>query len=284
VEPLVLFSPAKVNLFFRVLHKREDGYHAIASLYQALSLGDTLRISLANEDRLTCDAADIPCDERNLVSKALRVFRAKTGCAFSVHVHIEKKIPVQAGLGGGSSNAASALFAFNALTGAAVDEKTLSSWAAEFSSDASFFFSTGTAYCTGRGEQLEDLPSLEARTLWLAKPQEGLSTPLVYAHCSPSSYAQRDPRAFLQRALEGDLETFNDLESPAFSLMPSLSVLKKELFDLGFSQVTMTGSGTAFMCFGPVAAPFLPGVRFFPVRFSQRVNRKWYEFPHLLNK
>ncbi len=278
-ETLRLFSPAKVNLFFRVLHKRADGYHDIASLYQAISLGDNITVSLADEDRITCDDPHIPCDERNLIAKAIKVFREKTGYAFRVHFHVEKKTPIEAGLGGGSSNAATALFALNAFSPSPVAESTLCEWASTFSSDAPFFFSTGSAYCCGRGEMLTSLRALEPILFWVAKPQEGLSTPLVYKTCNPELFLQRDPQECLNKALQGQLEWFNDLEIPAFSLMPSLAHLKHDLLSLGFSHVSMTGSGTAFMCFGNVAQPSLPGVRFFPVCFAQRAGGQWYEFP-----
>jgi 4-diphosphocytidyl-2-C-methyl-D-erythritol kinase len=273
------FSPAKVNLFFRVLRKREDGYHDVASLYQTISLGDTLAISLADEDRLTCDDPQLPCDERNLVWKAIRAFREHTGYAFKAHVHLSKKIPMQAGLGGGSSNAATALFACNALFSFCVDEALLATWASAFSSDAPFFFSRGSAYGTGRGEKLLDIPELEPCHFWLAKPKRGLSTPEVYKHCFPDSLLKRDPELFLQRALKCDLETFNDLEISAFSLMPTLVSLKEALLRLGFSRVTMTGSGSALMCFGNVEQPALPSIDFFPVQFISRPLRSWYKSP-----
>lgn len=278
---LRLFSPAKVNLFFRVLCKREDGYHEIASLFQAISLGDVVNVSLAREDCITCDDPKIPCDETNLVSKAIKVFREKTEYTHPVRVHLEKKIPMQAGLGGGSSNAATVLFALNMLSQLKIDEEILGQWAAAFSSDAPFFFSTGSAYCSGRGEQLKHLaPFNSDAQFWLAKPKEGLSTPLVYQNCDPKLFARRDPVLFLNRALKGQLELFNDLELSAFSLLPSLFHLKQDLLNLGFSQVTMTGSGTAFMCFGSVNAPSLCDISFFPVFFSHRkAGEEWYKFP-----
>jgi 4-diphosphocytidyl-2-C-methyl-D-erythritol kinase len=105
------FSPAKLNLFFRVLSRRSDGFHEIASLFQTIDLGDVLEIAAASQDQLTCTDKELPCDERNLVVKALHLFRRKTGMeTFSIRCHLEKKIPKEAGLGGGSSNAATILF------------------------------------------------------------------------------------------------------------------------------------------------------------------------------
>ncbi|MBS0653489.1 MAG: 4-(cytidine 5'-diphospho)-2-C-methyl-D-erythritol kinase [Verrucomicrobia bacterium] len=276
---ITLFSPAKLNLFFRVLYKREDGFHEIASLYQAISLGDTLTVSLAEEDRLTCNHPLVPCDSSNLIIKALETYRRETGYPFKVHVHLDKKVPMQAGLGGGSGNAATAMWAFNALSPKPVPEELLSEWAGSFSSDAPFFFSQGTAYCRGRGERIENIGKMPDTRLWIAKPQEGLSTPLVYRHCRPSELLQRDPDQHLGDLMGGKPLYFNDLEVPAFSLMPGLAGLKRKLLELGFSHATMTGSGTAFFCLGPCLDPQIPGVDFYPASFVSRSNGNWYEFP-----
>lgn len=261
-----LFSPAKLNLSFRVLKKRDDGYHEIASIFQAVSLGDYLNVELSNKDTFVCDDPTIPSDTSNLVIKALNLFRIKTGLDIKASIHLDKRVPIQAGLGGGSSNAATTFWALNELCGRPASLSELSAWSSEFSSDAPFFFSEGTAFCTGRGEILESLPPLPQTYLWIAKPNEGLSTPLVYKNCTPLSLPNRDPK----------ISYFNDLEISAFSLMPKLADLKRNLMDLGFSSVIMTGSGTSFFCFGDVADPKLPDVKFFPVEFIQRKPGAWY--------
>ncbi len=262
-----------------MLYKREDGFHEIASLYQAISLGDTLTVSLAEEDRLTCDHSDVPCDSSNLISKALEAYRCQTGYQFKAHVHLQKKIPMQAGLGGGSSNAATAMWAFNALSPKPIPEELLCQWTGGFSSDAPFFFSNGTAYCYGRGEQIKNVGRTPDTLIWIAKPQEGLSTPLVYRHCRPSELPKRDPDQYLMELMDGKPHYFNDLEAPAFSLMPALASLKEKLMELGFTHVTMTGSGTAFFCLGLCRAPQIPGIDFYPASFVSRTNGNWYEFP-----
>ncbi|MBX3718848.1 MAG: 4-(cytidine 5'-diphospho)-2-C-methyl-D-erythritol kinase [Parachlamydiales bacterium] len=276
---ITLFSPAKLNLFFRVLYKREDGFHEIASLYQAISLGDTLTVSLAEDDLLTCTDPNVPCDSSNLIFKALDAYRRQTGNVFKVHIHLDKKVPMQAGLGGGSGNAATAMWAFNALSSRPVPEEVLSEWVGAFSSDAPFFFSQGAAYCRGRGEKIENIGKMPDTKLWIAKPQEGLSTPLVYRHCRPSEFPQRDPDQFLTELVSGNPCYFNDLEVPAFSLMPSLARLKDQLLEQGFSHATMTGSGTAFFCLGPKPSSQIPGIDFYPASFVSRSNGNWYEFP-----
>lgn len=271
---LTLFSPAKLNLFFRVLAKRDDGYHEIASLMQAISLGDTLHFERGDFDTLTASDPSLPCDETNLVWRALHLFREKTTHSFPVKIHIEKRIPVEGGLGGGSSNLATTLWAINELSGSVVSEATLREWAAAFSSDAPFFFSSGTAYCTGRGEKITSLRALPEKKIWLAKPEGGMSTPRVYHHCQPHACSNEDPQKLLDSGV-----FVNDLEAPAFALRPDLREIKQDLLSLGFEQVVMTGSGSTFFCLGDVENPKLPGVEMIPSSFFKRSENCWYNSP-----
>ncbi len=244
-----------------------------------ISLGDRLTLSRSDCDILTCNDPCIPTDSSNLVIKALRAYREATGECFPVHVHLEKRIPIQAGLGGGSSNAATMLWALNTLALQPVSEERLREIAASFSSDAPCFFSSGTACCRGRGEKIESIAEMPSTSLWIAKPREGLSTPRVYQHCRPELCVQRDPVQALTDLVEGKSHYFNDLEETAFLLMPSLAQLKKNLLKLGFSTATMTGSGTAFFCAGAPYQPQLEEVDFYPIAFVKRRFGNWYELP-----
>jgi len=265
-----LVSPAKLNLFFRVLRKRADGYHDIASLFQAIDLSDRLFLSWSDQDQITCTDPTIPCDASNLVSKALKIFRSRFPFDGCVTIHLEKKIPIQAGLGGGSSNAATTLWGLNELTGQRASISQLTEMAAAIGSDVPFFFSSGTAYCTGRGEILEpfDLPT--PLSGWLAKPTYGLSTPLVYKETRIEELPPRDPR----KALNAYPYFFNDLEIPSFRLEPRLIPFRLELLKMGFEQVIMTGSGTAFFCLGGEPNP-VEGVSFYPFASLKR-SGFWY--------
>lgn len=278
---LSFFSPAKINLFFRVIEKRSDGFHEIASLYQAIGLCDVLQVARSEEDFFTCSDVSLPMDESNLVCKALALFRKKTGVLDPIRIHLEKKIPVQAGLGGGSSNAATALWAFFQLFSLFPDLGLLLEMGSAIGSDVSFFFSKGTAYCTGRGEKLEEILLPEGALpseVWIAKPSVGLSTPLVYGCCKPAELPQKDPKKSLVSLIEGEeFSLYNDLEVAAFSLCPDLHRLKEKLLESGFDQVVMTGSGTAFFCFGTSVPPLIEGVRFFKVPFLRRETSRWYE-------
>jgi 4-diphosphocytidyl-2-C-methyl-D-erythritol kinase len=272
-----LFSPAKLNLFFRVLRKREDGYHEIASLFQTIGLGDILSIEKANCDQMTCDRSDLACDASNLVMRAVALFRKKMGSSLCVKVHLQKRIPMQAGLGGGSSNAATTLWALNELCGKVVSRPQLQEWSLELGSDVPFFFSLGTAYCQGRGEVIREMPSLKETMCWIAKPEESLSTALVYQHVAPDERANGDLEHDLESFYGGNGHFFNDLEKPAFKLIPDLEFFKKKLQKCGFERVFMTGSGTAFFCLGNPSAPLPEGTSFFEAPFIRRESQQWYE-------
>ena len=151
---LHLFSPAKINIFLRVVRRREDGYHDLASLFHVIDLGDDMTFSFlpagANQDALTCNVPDVPTDASNLVVKALNLFRRKTGAAQRWSVDLVKRVPHGAGMGGGSGNAATALWAANEMCGRPATNEELLQWSGEIGSDISVFFALGAAYCTGR--------------------------------------------------------------------------------------------------------------------------------------
>ncbi len=268
---LRLFSPAKINLFFRVLGARPDGFHEVATLMQTVSLGDTLFVHPGTQENLTCTERALPCGPSNLVLKAARLFREKSGLNIKCDFHLVKRIPMQAGLGGGSSNAATVLWALNQLTGKTVPLETLKEWAAVLGADVAFFLSKGTAYCTGKGELVQEKPASKTASFWIAKPKEQLSTPDVYRALSLKDL----PRRNLLKALDAG-ERFNDLEAAAFRLCPRLPLLREQLYNLGFKTVVMTGSGTAFFCLGEVTHPYLREVDFYPVDSVQREEEKWY--------
>lgn len=275
-----LISPAKINLFLKVLGRRPDSYHEIASLFQAISLHDTLKISLADEDLLLCNHPEIPTDSSNLIFKAVNLFRRKTGFKFSVKISLIKNIPHEAGLGGGSSNAATTLWALNQLHDYKIPLEELICWSGEIGSDITFFLSEGTAFCTGRGEILQHMNALPNKQLWVAKPDEGLSTPLVFKHLDLEKLPFRDTHHVLQNFYLDRPQYFNDLEAPAFKIKPYLKSLKGQLLQAGFETVLMTGSGTAFYCLGKQSPPKISGVTFFPAYFIRRSAESWYQIEH----
>lgn len=272
-----LFSPAKINLFLRIAFKRSDGYHHLSSVFQTVSLGDTLTIEPHTHEELTCTDPRLPTDASNLIRKATALFRRKTGSRQAFKMHLVKRIPTQAGLGGGSSNAATVLWACNQLTKINVSLPMLQTWSTEIGSDIPFFFSQGTAYCTGRGENVYELPAAGERLLWIIKPSVGLSTPEVYRCLNwTSSVPDHLLKVDLENFLSGSLSYFNDLEKPAFELRPELKQLKINLIENGFETVLMSGSGSSFFCLGKGSLPKQANLNIFPSRFVNRSFSSWY--------
>jgi len=268
------FSPAKINLFLKILGKREDGFHEIATLIQAVSLFDELDIHVSNDvnsDQLTCSDSSIPTDSTNLVSKAVELFRKKSGLSFSTKIHLQKNIPHQAGLGGGSGNAATTLFALNEHFQFPFSEKELQNLSSELGSDIPFFFSQGLAYCTGRGEVVQSLKPLAPSPIWILKPPFGLPTVQVYkAFASlPRSYETKDPLISLDEIQKGRTAFFNDLEHAAFHVSSEMGSLKETLE----KGAMMSGSGSAFFHFQPLYAK---NCEVYQAQTTSRVQGKWF--------
>lgn len=247
------FSPAKINLFLRILNKRPDGYHDLATLMQAISLGDFLYISKSDssQDQLTCTDPRLPLDRSNLVLRAAELFRAKSGIPLYVTMHLDKRIPIEAGLGGGSSNAATVLWAMNELVGRPFCSNTLLEWSADIGSDIPFFFATGSAYCRGRGEVVRSVEPLHLPTIWIVKPPQGLSTRKVFSNLDVKKLPARDPEVSLSafKDFKNSL-LYNDLEETALYIEPILALLYKTLQAQYAGRVLMSGSGSSFFCLG----------------------------------
>lgn len=276
-------SPAKINLFLRILNKRPDGYHALASLMQTIDLCDYLHIRPASSDSFTCSNRVLPTDERNLVVKASKAFRqcviSKIASPKTFHVHLEKRIPFQAGLGGGSSNAATMLWALNHLHDQPLTHQELITLAASIGSDVPFFLSRGTALVTGRGEYVDEKPPLPSTKVWIIKPKEGLSTPLIYSKLDLSKVAQTPPETLLNsfyQEYSSKYQCINDLESPAFEVLPRLAKIKQELQSQNDTQAAMCGSGSALFCLGNHRPASFENTRCFEAQFINRSDTEWF--------
>jgi 4-diphosphocytidyl-2-C-methyl-D-erythritol kinase len=248
---------AKINLTLDVFSKRADGYHSMASVMQAISLHDTLTFALREESGIgfTCDgesSGGIPTDATNLVVRAaqsvLDVARGEMG----LQIHLHKRIPSQAGLGGGSSDAAATLLGVTALTGFDIGPKTLHNLAAALGSDVPFFLSGGTAVARGRGENIS--PIADAPSLWLVvvKPDENVSTGWAYnqldEHLERASH--RATKRMEEALKQGDTDRLiawqsNDFELPVFAHFPRLAWLHDELRMAGALTAHLCGSGSA---------------------------------------
>ncbi|KAH0764495.1 hypothetical protein KY285_000366 [Solanum tuberosum] len=263
---LTLFSPCKINVFLRITSKRDDGYHDLASLFHVISLGDKIKFSLSpskSKDRLSTNVAGVPLDESNLIIKALNLYRKKTGTDNYFWIHLDKKVPTGAGLGGGSSNAATTLWAANQFSGCVATEKELQEWSGEIGSDIPFFFSHGAAYCTGRGEVVQDIPSPIPFDIpmVLIKPQQACSTAEVYKRFQLDLSSKVDPLSLLEKISTSGISQdvcVNDLEPPAFEVLPSLKRLKQRVIAAGRGQydaVFMSGSGSTIVGVGSPDPP-----------------------------
>ena len=238
-----VFAPAKINLYLHIVGKRPDGFHELETLMAAISVGDVLHAELADAPGivLTCDRADLAVDPSNLVYRAADLFIQKYGVKQGVRLHLEKKTPIGAGLGGGSSDGAHTLLALRTLTGIAAPDAELEEIAGRLGSDVPFFITRKPSVCRGRGEIIEPVPrwSEEVRGL-LVHPGFGVSTPWAY-----KAYAQ-DPK----QGEEGPAFAFgtlrNDLEPPVFSKYLWLPTAKAWLAARpGVRGALMSGSGSS---------------------------------------
>jgi 4-diphosphocytidyl-2-C-methyl-D-erythritol kinase len=222
-----LFAPAKINLRFEVLRRRDDGFHEIGTLMAPISLGDELTI-LPNEKGLEffCDDASLPNDEGNLVVRAARSFFTAINEEPRVRIELRKKTPHGAGLGGGSSDAASTLLGLNALRSEPLSRARLTNLASALGSDVPFFLGRSVAVCRGRGEIVEPVATAPAWPLLLLKPEFGVPTAWAYSRWEDS---REIPGVdYGGQTLDG-LELRNDLERPVFEKYFFLAHLKNWL-------------------------------------------------------
>jgi 4-diphosphocytidyl-2-C-methyl-D-erythritol kinase len=256
---LVRLAPAKLNLTLEVVAKRPDGFHAIESLMVPVELADELAFTrTAGGLTLTCAAPGIPTDGRNLVLKAAEALRKKTGCRLGATINLVKRVPHEAGLGGGSSDAATTLLALNELWTLGLPPADLAAVAAEVGSDVAFFLVESPAWCTGRGEVV-DLEATDKRfDVVIVKPHVGLSTKEVYGrvavppHPVDGTPARRALRAGDVNALGRAL--FNRLQAPAFAVAPAVESLYRDLAALGPPGCQLSGSGSALFALCPDAS------------------------------
>jgi len=281
---LAVQAPAKLNLFFEVLGKRTDGYHEVETLMCPIDLYDTLyfKEEPSGQTELECERVsgvstsrgpglnatgfdgtgsdvtgptgnqptELPQGSDNLVVRAIELLRKRAGVTAGVALRLVKRIPLGAGLGGGSSDAAAALIAANEGWNLDLPQGQLAEMAAELGSDVPFFLADGPAICRGRGERVETLAGVGSFSFVLAYPPAGLSTAEVYASCRPA----RQPRsvaAMSDAFSSGDIDQvgrllFNRLQPAAETLSPWVKRLREEFAREDFLGHAMSGSGTSY--------------------------------------
>lgn len=227
-----MLAHAKINWMLRVTNKRADGFHDLETIFQTISLHDTLTFTPSDQLTLTCDDPAIPVDETNLVIRAARAANATAA------IHLQKRIPHGGGLGGGSSDAAATLTALGAPR---------ADLALSLGSDVPFFLLGGTAYATGRGEVLTPLRNRAGIALLLLFPEERVLTPEAFRMLRKFS-----PPVGIERVREFDPLRdrellINDFEEPVFEQLPALRELKRRLYYAGAQWAGMTGSGSTIV-------------------------------------
>jgi len=247
VNPVTLASPAKINLYLKVLGKRPDGYHDLESLMCRVNLCDTLGLSFDTPAGTTiCDHPDVPDGAANLAQKAASVFFEALSTPGGVTISIHKKIPVAAGLGGGSSNAATVFHALNAYYDNPFSTPQLMDMGLQIGADVPFFLFEHSAVAKGVGESLEACPGMFPFWVVLVNPRITVSTAWVFEHLNlgltncPETY---NVSGFLEdpSRIKGFL--CNDLEKVTIGAFPVISAIKGALLDYGAEGALMSGSG-----------------------------------------
>ncbi|HVK58955.1 MAG TPA: 4-(cytidine 5'-diphospho)-2-C-methyl-D-erythritol kinase [Candidatus Kapabacteria bacterium] len=251
-----LKSPCKVNLILNILGKRPDGFHELETVMHPVGIYDLLSFERGSSGiELTCDKPELPTDSRNLVHRAATAFFQETGIKEGIRIHLAKKIPMEAGLGGGSGNAATALLGLNQAFGGPLERSALHRLAASLGSDVPFFLQASPAIATGRGENVRSLPpfpTLAGFCFFLVHPGFGVSTPWAYKNLSRFFKALNGESGRAERLVEALTTSFeaarpdfyNSLEAPVLEKYPLLAIFQEFLLENGASVALMSGSGS----------------------------------------
>jgi 4-diphosphocytidyl-2-C-methyl-D-erythritol kinase len=260
--PLEKQSPCKVNLLLNILGKRPDGFHELETVMHPVPVFDRLTFQRAGSGiQLTCTEPGLPTDSRNLVYRAAEAFLKTANINDGVTMHLEKCIPLAAGLGGGSGNAATTIVGLNEIFGHPLSPSQLEKIAASLGSDIPFFLQDKPALATGRGEKIQSLdlfPALRGTALLLIHPGFGIATVWAYQQLAkfPGGLNGRQGRAqklisLLQTAdlKSAAAEFYNSLEAPALEKYPLLALFQEFLRENGAAGTLMSGSGSSTFAF-----------------------------------
>ncbi len=253
INRISLKAPAKINLFLEILGKRDDGYHEIETVMQEIDLVDNLQFEEIQEGvKLKCNDKNIPSDENNLVCKAANLILNECGIKKGVLISLEKNIPVGAGLGGGSSDAAATLKALNLLWKIGLNDAELMEFAAKLGSDIPFFIKGKTALCSGRGEKITPIEVKSEMNYLVIFPQVNINTTTIYRNLKIDLTKKIIDVSFFLDALKhrklADISKllYNRLEEVIFATYPDLLDVKSALDHFDFCGLSVSGSGSAF--------------------------------------
>ena len=256
VAKIIIKAYAKINLTLDVLGKRADGYHQVETVMQGINLYDLVEMErTGREIRLVCNIPELEGKD-NLAFRAAVLMKEKYGLKPGFSINLQKNIPVEAGLGGGSADAAAVILGVNQLCGLDLTLEEMRADAAGLGSDVPFCLRPLTALATGRGEQIKDLETCPVLWLALAKPPFGVSAAEAYRHLSRVSIKKRPALQAVLQAIAGQQKGMlyqhmdNVLEEATFDLYPRLKTYVREIEALGARKVMMSGSGPTLLVFG----------------------------------
>jgi 4-diphosphocytidyl-2-C-methyl-D-erythritol kinase len=243
---------AKINWILKILGKRNDGFHELNTIFQTISLCDYLTFESSDKLILTCDVESVPTDETNLIIKAANVLREKFNVKKGAKIHLQKNIPSPGGLGGGSSDCATALLGLAKLWSLEINFDESVEIGAKLGSDVPFFFYGGTALGTGRGTDIKSLQDVENTRLLLITPNENVPTGEAFARLNLSHLTNKSEKSKFIVCRQED-KTFdlrqnkleNDFEKSVFEINPEIKRVKSKLLELGASQALLSGSGAS---------------------------------------
>ena len=258
VAKVRLAAHAKINLALDVLGKRTDGFHEVAMIMQAVGLHDTVELTWRKSGiSLVCDNNELPCDQGNLAFRAAELLRLEYGVKQGVHISLEKRIPLSAGLAGGSSDAAAVLKGLNVLWKLSLTPRELETLAARLGSDVPFCLWGGTALATGRGEKITPLADFTGYGVVLVNPPLQVATAWVYGNYRPDVVRIHPEIELMQDAVgRGDFSSVagklcNMLETVTLPAHPQIAEIKNALFHAGAQGVLMSGSGPTVFALTP---------------------------------
>ena len=267
-EKITVLAHAKVNLYLDIVGARKDGYHLLETIMQSVDLSDIVEVSPAREGiSVSCSNPEIPQDSGNICCKAAKLFLERFGGNYGVKIHIEKRIPHGAGLGGGSADAAAVLFAMNELNGLPARSYELSALAAEIGADVPFCLKGGTAICRGIGEMIEPLSPLPERFYLVVKPNFGCPTKEAYKRYDSAPLAPQNAlKAFCNAGSRYHEHLYNVFEE--IYKDPQISEIKSKLLETGALGALLTGSGSAVFGVYETAQEAASAAHAFPEMFT----------------
>ncbi|WP_042220789.1 4-(cytidine 5'-diphospho)-2-C-methyl-D-erythritol kinase [Oceanobacillus manasiensis] len=243
-------APAKINLSLDVLSKRDDGYHNVEMIMTTIDLSDRIEFHEMKKDRITIslESRFVPNDERNLAYKAAALFKERYDIKAGVHIKIEKNIPVSAGLGGGSTDAAAVLRGLNRLWSMNLSLSDLANLGAELGTDVPFCVYGGTGIASGRGEIVKSLKAPPACWVVLAKPNIGVSSGMVFQQIKLDELIHPTTKELIKTLEEGDFSRMctnlgNSLENITMERHPEVRQIKEAMIQAGSTGTLMSGSG-----------------------------------------